>query len=278
MARALQDIITELNSVYDPQRKSYQSQIAALDPQLQAQQQGLEAQKRDSFQQITDAANRRGMFYSGLPIAEEQRYTGQQFLPAVANLRAKYATQKFGLEGALQQLGLEQRKHGENIYQQELNREEQQRQFDARMTAEAASRASSGGGGGGYGFDLNGMFGGGNVGTQQQPNYAQALSQKDPRAIYNVLKDANDAFFGGKASWQQLADWAEQQLGAKIGSGTAQDRAFRYMFAKVPFEYSGQKVTKTTPFTARNALNVAQFALGPFGTVPVELARNIIGL
>jgi hypothetical protein len=144
MARALQDIITELNSVYNPQRDVYNQQLGTLDPQLEAEQQGLQAQKQDSFQQITDQANRRGMFYSGLPIAEEQKYVGQQYLPAIANLRGKYANQRFGLQETLAKLTSDQYNQASGLRQGELDREEAQRQFDAQLAAKAAADRAAG--------------------------------------------------------------------------------------------------------------------------------------
>lgn len=163
MARALDQIIKELDSVYNPQRGVYNSQITGLDPQQDAEMKGLEAQKQDSFQQITQGANRRGLFYSGLPIAEEQRYTGQNFLPAVANLRGKYANQRFGLMDALAKVTEAQSKQAWGIHQGELQVDEERRQFDERLAAqqraeaenraasERAARASAGAGGAVYG-------------------------------------------------------------------------------------------------------------------------------
>ena len=175
MARALTDILTELDAVYRPQKDLYNQQLQAADPALEAEKKGLMAQKEDSFRQITDQANRRGMFYSGLPIAEEQRYTGQQFLPAVANLQSKYATQKFGLQETLAKLAADQSAQAYGIRDKELAREEEQRQFDARLAAqqqaEAASRAAAarGGGGGGY------SFGGGGGGDKTAAPTGQTL-------------------------------------------------------------------------------------------------------
>ena len=156
MARELAQIMTELDSVYRPQRDLYNQQLSQQDPQMEAEQKGLMAQKEDSFRQITDQANRRGMFYSGLPIAEEQRYTGQQFLPAMANLAGKYKASKDNLSETLNRLSMEQRDKGYGIQQNELaideqmRREaEQRRQFDEQQrTARAAAD-------GGYNFNNN---------------------------------------------------------------------------------------------------------------------------
>lgn len=164
MARALEQIMQELNATYNPQRDVYNSQIGGLDPQQDAELKGLQAQKEDEFGQITQRANRRGLFYSGLPIAEEQRYTGQQFLPAVANLRGKYANQRFGLMDALAKITQDQSKQAYGIYSSEVQADEERRQFDERMAAQAAQAATSRSSGGGGGA----IFGGGYTQTPQQ--------------------------------------------------------------------------------------------------------------
>lgn len=153
MARELSSIISELGNVYDPQRQLVQQQQQALEPALQAEQAGLEAAKSDAFQAITEAANRRGMFYSGVPLAEQAKYTGSTFLPAVANLRSKYQQQRFNLQDALNKIQQEQYSQAYGIRQKELDTEEQQRQFNAQLAAQRSA-----GGGGGYAMP---SFGGG---------------------------------------------------------------------------------------------------------------------
>lgn len=169
MARELAQILQELDAVYQPQKDQYNKAITATDPTMQAEEQGLNQAKQDAFQGITDQANRRGMFYSGLPIAEQAKYTGTQFLPALANLRSRYAQQKFDLTNALNKVVQDQYTQAYGVRQHELDLEEQQREFDRRMAAEAAARAASaagGGGGGGYSFGgLGGDVGGGGGGA-----------------------------------------------------------------------------------------------------------------
>lgn len=234
MARALQDIITELNTVYNPQRDNYNKQIKSIDPALDAEQQGLNAQKEDSFRQITDQANRRGMFYSGLPIAEEQRYVGTQFLPAIANLRAKYSAQRFGLQDAIAKVTADQYNQAYNVRQKEVEHDamvaeqmrreaEARRQFDAQLAAQrdAAARASSGGGGGGGGGYSFGGGGGSVAGASTRaagpavPQGLQTLynqvfvkpgggfwSDADLRSDYNATRKS--AGYGNAADKQKL--------------------------------------------------------------------------
>ena len=227
MARALQDIITELNSVYDPQRQVYSGQMTQLDPQMTAEQQGLEATKKDSFQQITERANRRGMFYSGIPVQEEQRYTASEFLPAVANLRAKYASQRFGLQEALTKLTAEQYNQANSLRQKELDREEEQRQFNERLAAqERASRASAGGGGGGGGFSPS--FGGGAVAAAAPRNANNPGG--DPGQVFSLIQQLRQSPGGVKNwGWANLA--AEfNRRGIDTRQGGAADIALNRYF------------------------------------------------
>lgn len=246
MARALQDILTELNSVYDPQRQSYNNQISSLDPQLEAEQKGLQAQKEDSFRQITDQANRRGMFYSGLPIAEEQRYTGQQFLPAVANLRAKYSSQRFGLQDAIAKITADQYNTAYGVRQKELEVDEQRRQFDEQMAAqERARRAAAAGSGGGGGYSFGGGGGGGGVAAPAAKagiNWQGIVQQNNPYVFKDMLSNANQTYFGGRASYGQLAGWLQGQIG-KIPSGSAADLALRNIYLKTEIDPTRQALS-----------------------------------
>lgn len=160
MARELSAILSELNNVYDPQRQVVKQQQDAIDPALQAEEQGLEYAKKDAFGQIQDQANRRGMFYSGMPVAEEQRYTGGTYLPALANLRGKYGQQRFNLQDTLNKIQQDQYNNAYGIREREVEADEKRRQFDEQMAAteraNAASRAAAGSGMASPSFGLGG--------------------------------------------------------------------------------------------------------------------------
>lgn len=118
---------------------------------MQAEEKGLEAQKVDSFNEITQGANRRGLLFSGIPLQEQAQYTGSSFLPAVANLKAKYAQQKFNLQDALAKINQDQTKTAYDIYGNELAMDEaaKARADAARAAASVASPSFGGFGGGG---------------------------------------------------------------------------------------------------------------------------------
>lgn len=125
-----------------------------------------------------------------------------------------------------------------------MAREEEQRQFDARLAAqEAASRrASSGGGGGGFsGLSLNAAP---VVPTQQQQqvapkasgyDFSGLVSQNNPYVFRDLLVDVNRSQFGGKASYGQMARWLEGNIG-KIPNGSAADIALRNIFLKTEID------------------------------------------
>lgn len=175
MARELSQILQELNSVYDPQRNSYNQQIGGLDPQLNAEQQGLDAAKTDSFNQITTQANRRGLFYSGVPIQEQAQYTGANYLPAVANLRSRYAQQKFNLQDAIGKINEEQYNKAYDVRHGEQQLDLQRQLADEAAARDvAASRAAAKGGGGGVDFG----GGGGGAGAPSGGGGGYNLSQR----------------------------------------------------------------------------------------------------
>lgn len=208
MARALDQILAELDSVYSPQKDVYNQQIKALPGMQQAELGGLEAAKTDSFNQITQGANRRGVAFGGIPLAEQASYLGQSYLPAVANLKGRFQGQKSDLQLRLAELAAKQRQDAYGIRDYEL-------QQDARAAEAARARAASSGGGGGGGF----TFGGGLTGeTTQQAAGAPQMSLRnqwqqeanagdnDAQVLLNYVGDDNN--FDGYVN----SDWELQVL------------------------------------------------------------------
>jgi hypothetical protein len=144
MAREINQIIQELESAYAPQKTQIQEQISALPSYYQSQVAGLEQARQNAYQDIVRRANARGVAYSGAPIQEQQVYTGERYLPALAGLRQQEGTQTFNLQQALGKIGETQRLRAEEIRQQELNREEAARQAELnRQAQERAARAAA---------------------------------------------------------------------------------------------------------------------------------------
>lgn len=106
MAATLEQIMKQLAPTYDPQRALIAQQQAALPGQQAADVAGLDAAKTNAFSDINIQANDRGMSYSGMPIAEQSRYVGERYLPALAGIKNSYADKGFQLQNAL--LGINQ--------------------------------------------------------------------------------------------------------------------------------------------------------------------------
>jgi hypothetical protein len=137
MARAIAQIISDLDAAYNPQRAAYQQQIDALPAYQQTQQAGLDQAKTNAFEGIDSTANSRGMFYSGQPLVNQAKYVGATYLPAVASLGQNISNQRFSLQNALAGLTTDEYKQAQGVQSDEQAN-------DAKLAA-AAIKGSSGG-------------------------------------------------------------------------------------------------------------------------------------
>lgn len=96
--------MAQLDPAYSGSRNLYQQQIAALPGQAQSQVAALDAAKTNSFRDINTGANSKGLAFSGIPIAEQSRYLGEKYLPAVAGVQQSQNQQQMTLQQALAQL------------------------------------------------------------------------------------------------------------------------------------------------------------------------------
>lgn len=170
--RSLQDIIASLNSVYQPQIGLVRQQQADLPRQAQAQTDALTAKKDQAFNDILGGARRRGLGFSGIPLADQAKYTATDYLPALANLQTASNNQATSLEQAILQLQQQQNSQAQNIYQSEQDRAAQ---LKAANDAAAAQNAAYGG-----------LFSGGS----QQPTAAGARIQQRADKGFN-FQDSN---------------------------------------------------------------------------------------
>lgn len=203
MATPLAQILQQISASYQPQKDVINQQVAKLDPQMQAEQKGLDAAKTDAFQQITDQSNRRGLLFSGIPLGEQAQYTGANYLPAVANLHSKYAQQKFNLQNALAQIDASAYKDAYGLYNQQL-------------AADAARAGSAGAGGFSPSFGGGSATGGGQV---QGANYTpiQAL------AYQSILKN------GGNTQQSLYSDYLATVKSAGYGNAVDREKANLYL-------------------------------------------------
>lgn len=131
--RSLDQIVSSLGSVYDPQVQSIRNQQNLIPESVANEEKGLQAKQTQAFDDILGGARRRGMGFAGIPLAEQAKYTSTEFLPALARLRQDARQKQMSLEDAI--LGINERRNtsAQQIYQNELNLDEQRRQFDENL-------------------------------------------------------------------------------------------------------------------------------------------------
>ena len=148
----LEQILADIDPAYSQSRNLYNQQITALPGQSASRTQGLEAARNNSFNTINDQAVGRGLAFSGIPLAEQARYLGEQYLPGLQKISEDEASQRMSLQQQL--AALEQDRYNQALgirtgQQDTLNRyleAERQRQFDAeqaRLNREAQARAAA---------------------------------------------------------------------------------------------------------------------------------------
>lgn len=211
----LADIMKESDSYYQPKKDLYNQQLSQTDPQQQAEVQGLQQQQQDSFSQIRDQAQRRGLFFSGIPLAEQAKYTSTQFLPAVANLQGKYRQQRFGLENALADLGSQQYSDAMGIQQHQKDQEFQVQQAELSRQASAA-------GSGQFNFGGNGDY----KVTPTATTGVQGAHTPEQEALWSRMTMKPT---GGQYSDAQLAsDFQQTYISAQYGNTQDQQKLNMY--------------------------------------------------
>lgn len=144
--RSVNQILAELDPAFNPQRKVVQQQQAALPGLFEGQRQGLESRQRKEFKNIELGANRRGLLFSGIPLAEQAEFTSDVFLPSLTDLEQQRNERGFALQGALADLASQQRQLALATREQEKQRlfefQEAERQRAAARRAAAAAQAS----------------------------------------------------------------------------------------------------------------------------------------
>ena len=144
--RTLDQILSEIGSVYEPQVQSIKQRQAAIPGQIQAEQKGLQAKQEQSFGDILSGARRRGLGFSGIPLGEQAKYTATEYLPALARLQQSGREQAMSLEDAI--LGIRERQQNQALGMRQYEQQrfdayqQQQEQLRAQQRAAAAQRAA----------------------------------------------------------------------------------------------------------------------------------------
>lgn len=167
--RTLDQILSQLDTIYKPQIASAQAQLDQVPQQAQAEEAGLQAKQTQAFGDILNGARRRGLGFSGIPLADQAKYTATDYLPALANLHTAQQQRAQSLQDAI--FGIQERQGttAQQIYQQEQDRAAQ------LAAAKAQSDAYSG------------LF-----------NQQQSQQQQSPLTLQGVtLKNAQQGGQGG---------------------------------------------------------------------------------
>lgn len=95
--RDLQSVISQVGQSVNPMKQQIDSDIAANETYGKAQEAGLEAKKNTAFGQITQNAQDKNMFFSGLSADDQAKYTADTYMPALAALQQTIAQTRSGL-------------------------------------------------------------------------------------------------------------------------------------------------------------------------------------
>lgn len=99
VVRDLNQLVSEYGRSVEPQKQLIDTDIANNEKSGQAQIEGLGAAKDRAFGKITQAAQNKGMLFSGFAPDAQAEYTASTYLPALAKLQAAIANTRTSLLG-----------------------------------------------------------------------------------------------------------------------------------------------------------------------------------
>lgn len=143
VVRDLNQLIGEIGAAYAPQKELINKQIAETDQSGMAQRAGLAAQQKQTFGQIEQGAQNKGMYFSGFSPDAQAKYTATTYLPALANLESSINQVKAGLYGKTAELDSQTRTQAFNVREGDVaaQRAWQQNQEQMAFQAEQARLA-----------------------------------------------------------------------------------------------------------------------------------------
>lgn len=125
--------MTSLDPYYSGSKSIIQNQLTALPGETDAAIAQADAKLSQANDNILAGARRRGIGFSGIPIGEQAQYAATEYAPAIANLKSSQNTKQLSLTEALNSLGRDQRTAAQGIYDSELARDFQERQFQEQI-------------------------------------------------------------------------------------------------------------------------------------------------
>lgn len=163
MARTLDQVLAEISPQFTASENILKARLGAIPGETESGIAAADARLLQANDNILTGARRRGIGFSGIPIGEQAQYAATDYAPAVANLKSAGLNKELGLQETLATLGREKRSQAQSIYEGDLNRDFQERQFQESVRQfneqQATARAASAGAGGysfGGGEDVNG--------------------------------------------------------------------------------------------------------------------------
>lgn len=136
--RELQSLIAEQQKAIAPQKALIDADIERSAASGAAQEAGLAATQKKVFGNIEQAAQNKGMFFSGFSPEEQANYTSTTYLPALAQLQTAIAQTRSNLMGKKADLDTDVFKTATNIRENDL----QALRSWEKMTAEQQFNAS----------------------------------------------------------------------------------------------------------------------------------------
>lgn len=134
--QSLSQIIAELNPAFNPQRDALRAGTSNVQNQVQSAIQGLDATKTQAFGGIEQAAQNKGMFFSGFAPNEQASYLSTKYLPAVAEMQAKGFAAENDLVSQLAKLDAEVRTNALGRRDTQLDQLRQFQEFQANLALE----------------------------------------------------------------------------------------------------------------------------------------------
>lgn len=105
----LSDIMAGLEPAYADSRGVQRKRQKQIPGRYDAQRQGLQTQKQNEFRDINRGANAKGLAFSGIPIEEQTRYLGEEYLPTMGQYDQQENDELMAIEESLAGLNKEQR-------------------------------------------------------------------------------------------------------------------------------------------------------------------------
>lgn len=102
--QTIDSILKTIQPAIAPLLANQQEQLGLVQQKASADAKGLEQGKINAFRGITNQAQAAGNTFSGIPIGEQARYTGEHYLPALANLKINAQNENIRIRDIMAQI------------------------------------------------------------------------------------------------------------------------------------------------------------------------------